>query len=392
MLAGLLFATTDADDDPDRLVATLPFAGRTLIEFQARLVIAAGASQIAIVVARLTPELIGAINRITRRGIAVDAVRSAAEAVEKLHPLARILVLADGVISTAAVVAPLAGEGDDLLLVTADATQSGLERVGRDALWAGVARVRPGRLAEVAALPRDYDVQSTLLRVMAQAGVAQMPIGAGANSAGHGVERRADHVERRSNDVLAAYAASRPAWDERYLIGPVARRLLPGLARRDVSTVLVLGVASGGIVLGIAVMALGWQVAGLILTWLGIAGCAIGRALAWVRDEAGLLRASQGVMLAGAGASVMTLAILASRADGSAAPVIAGVALGILTALTERAASEASRRRWWASAPAVPLLLAPFAVMSWLLAGLLALGGYAAITLAAAIEALREKP
>ena len=52
---------------------------------------------------------------------------------------------------TAAVVAPLAGEGDDLLLVTADATQSGLERVGRDALWAGVARVRPGRLAEVAA-------------------------------------------------------------------------------------------------------------------------------------------------------------------------------------------------------------------------------------------------
>lgn len=392
MLAGLLFATTDADDDPHRLVATLPFAGHTLIEFQARLLIAAGASQIAIVVARLTPELIGAINRITRRGIAVDAVRSAAEAVEKLHPLARILVLADGVISTTAVVAPLTGEGDDLLLVTTDTTQAGLERVGRDALWAGVARVRPGRLAEVAALPRDYDVQSTLLRVMAQAGVAQVPLGAGAQSAGHGVERRADRVERRSNDVLAAYAGSRPAWDERYLIAPGARALLPVLARRGVSTALVLGVAGGGIALGLLVMALGWQVAGLILVWLGIAGCAIGRALAWVRDEAVLLRASHGVTLGGAAASVMALATIASQAEGSAAAVIAGGALVILTALTERAATEASRGRWWASGAAMPLLLAPFVAIGWPLAGLLVQGGYAAITLAAAIERLREKP
>jgi len=235
-------------------------------------------------------------------------------------------------------------------------------------------------------------VQSTLLRVMAQAGVAQVPLGAGAQSAGHGVERRADRVERRSNDVLAAYAGSRPAWDERYLIAPGARALLPVLARRGVSTALVLGVAGGGIALGLLVMALGWQVAGLILAWLGIAGCAIGRALAWVRDEAVLLRASHGVTLGGAAASVMALATIASQAEGSAAAVIAGGALVILTALTERAATEASRGRWWASGAAMPLLLAPFVAIGWPLAGLLVQGGYAAITLAAAIERLREKP
>ena len=94
MLAGLLFAMHDADDRPNMLTATLPFGGVTLIEYQARLLIAAGASQIIIVVARLTPELLGAINRIGKRGIAVDTVRTAAEAAETLHPLARVLMLA----------------------------------------------------------------------------------------------------------------------------------------------------------------------------------------------------------------------------------------------------------------------------------------------------------
>ena len=68
MLSGRLFAIDDADDRPGRLTATLPFAGVTLIEYQARLLIAAGAAQIIIVVARLTPELLGAIStRLLRR-------------------------------------------------------------------------------------------------------------------------------------------------------------------------------------------------------------------------------------------------------------------------------------------------------------------------------------
>ena len=69
MLAGLLFATADASDRHDTLAATLPISGVTLIEFQARLLIAAGASQIVVVVSRLTPELLGAVNRMSRRGV-----------------------------------------------------------------------------------------------------------------------------------------------------------------------------------------------------------------------------------------------------------------------------------------------------------------------------------
>ena len=73
MLAGLLFAIAEAEDRPGRLAATLPFGGLTLIEYQARSLIAAGAAQLIVVVARMTPELLGALNRIGRRGVAVES-------------------------------------------------------------------------------------------------------------------------------------------------------------------------------------------------------------------------------------------------------------------------------------------------------------------------------
>ena len=152
MLAGLLFATDDADDAPDRLVATLPFGGATLIEYQARLLIAAGAAHLLIVVARLTPELLGAINRIAKRGVAVDAVRNAAEAEEKLHPLSQLLVLGSGLVTTADILAQMAqGEGDALLVTTEQDALPGLERVSRAAIWAGIARFDAARLAAVTA-------------------------------------------------------------------------------------------------------------------------------------------------------------------------------------------------------------------------------------------------
>ena len=104
MLAGLLFATADASDRHDTLAATLPIGGVTLIEFQARLLIACDAAQIVVVVQRLTPELVGAIARIGKRGVAVDTVRTAAEAEAKLHPLARVVMLADGLVTTGSIV------------------------------------------------------------------------------------------------------------------------------------------------------------------------------------------------------------------------------------------------------------------------------------------------
>ncbi|KTW05998.1 hypothetical protein NS258_17090, partial [Sphingomonas sanguinis] len=171
MLSGLLFAIDDADDRPGRLTATLPFAGVTLIEYQARLLMAAGAAQIIIVVARLTPELLGAIARIAQRGVVVDTVRSAVEAAEKLHPLSRLVVLADGLITTEDTIAMvLRDTGHDALIVLPEAAaEPGLERV----------------------------LQSTLLRLAAQARATHILLPADAEKAGHGIVHRAETLDAR---------------------------------------------------------------------------------------------------------------------------------------------------------------------------------------------------
>ena len=101
--------TSAADPLPfSAVVAELRAAGCVFAEDEARLLIAAGATQIILAVARMTPGLLGAISRIGRRGVSVDAVRTAVEAVEQLHPLARVLVVADGLVTTGDTVALLA--------------------------------------------------------------------------------------------------------------------------------------------------------------------------------------------------------------------------------------------------------------------------------------------
>ena len=120
-------------------------------------------------------------NRIARRGIAVDTVRSAAEAAEKLHPLSRVLMLADGLTTTPPVIATMAREGGDaLLVVEEDVGEGAFERVGGGMAWAGIARLDPRRIAELAALPRDYDMEATLVRLAAQSHATHVRLSADA--------------------------------------------------------------------------------------------------------------------------------------------------------------------------------------------------------------------
>ncbi len=118
MLAGLIFATEDAESHGEGLAATLPFGGMTLVEYQARLLIAAGVTHLLVAVSRVTPALLGSVARVERRGITVDVVRSAEEAAAKAHPLADVIVIADALVTTDTVVTAMAGERADTILVT----------------------------------------------------------------------------------------------------------------------------------------------------------------------------------------------------------------------------------------------------------------------------------
>ena len=392
MLAGLLFATRDALDRPDALAATLPLGGMTLIEYQARLLIGAGASQIVVVVSRLTPELLGALARIGRRGVAVDTVRNAVEASEKMHPLARVLMLADGLITGDAVVSALAGEGGDALMVVDVATApASFEKVGSHAAWAGVARLDPRRLAEVARLPRDYDMQSTLVRVASQASAALVPLPVDALADGHGIERRATAIAERGRAMLASMVARRTAWFDRYLVGPVARRALPALVERAVPAPVVAVAAAAAGTGGLATVAFGHAATGLVLVVLASMTLSLGGTLARLRDEPRLARGMETGTAVLAAVSLLLVGRDVQLAAGDASGIVMAVALVAAAALAERTALPAIRRRWWGSPAAYPVVALPLVAMSLPLAGLAIAAVYAGVTLAAGVEALRRQ-
>lgn len=388
MLAGLIFATEDAGDKPGTLAATLPFGGMTLLEYQARLLIGAGAGQILVAVTRVTPALLGAVSRAAKRGVPVDIVRSAAEASAKAHPLASVVVLADGLVTTDDVVDKIAGEGADAILVTQEPAAS-LERVDARNCWAGVARVPAQRIADIAAFPPDYDFQSTLLRAIVQAGAEQVPLPASAVRSGHGVERDGGALASRSNAVLAALTERRTSWVDRHIFTRIARLALPKVVEKAVPGWVLM---AGGIALGAgaaALIGLGWPWgAGVALP--GVAALATGAALSALRGEERRAAAQEHLIGVIAAAVILALGITETRTDATLDGLILALT-GIAAALIgER--TQARIKRWWGSPAAYLLLVTPFAVAGRVSWGLAAVTLYAFVTLAAAVESRREKP
>ncbi len=389
MLAGLLFATVDASDRHDTLAATLPVGGVTLIEFQARLLVAAGASQIIVVVSRLTPELLGAINRLGRRGVAVDAVRGPAEALAKLHPLARVLWLADGLVTTGAMIEAMNARPRDALLVAQSGNE--LERIGPNAVWAGIAMLDPQRIADVAKLPKDYDFASSLLRVIAQRGAEQVPLPETAVREGHGVERDSRALAAKGRAALVAALGTRTNWVDRFLVAPLAKLALPPLVARGVPAMALAGLGGMTGIGGLAAIFLGWNAPGVAATIAALALLALTDILAWLRDErtlAGIVRWSVPGTVA---LAILLLGQHVGFLAASATPLLLALVTIMAGALAERAASPVARPAWWAVPTAYPLLLLPAVVIGYPVWGLAATAVYATATLGFAVEALRAK-
>lgn len=398
MLAGLLFAIDDADDRggspgaPATMVACLPFAGTSVIEHQARRLLAAGVAQIVVIGREASPALLGALHRIGRRGVAVDAVRSLAEAAERLHPLARVLVLADGLVTTDAAVALLAGggAGDALLVVASEAAPPSLERIGGARAWAGIARLEARRVGEAARLPADYDPQSTLLRVAEQARAAHVALPLAAVEEGHGVERDAAALARRSRRMLAAMAGERHQWFDRFVTAPLARLAMPRLVAAEVPTAVVAAVAGAIGLGGLAMLWGGAPRAGIALTLVATLMAPFVVALAGLRDEDRLARGAGAAQALLPAAAVLLLGrgVGAAMADGG--PPVTALALVAAAALARRAA-DGEHRRWWGSPPAYLLVAGLATLAGFAYAGLAAAACYATATLAGTIEAARAR-
>lgn len=391
MLAGLIFAIEEATDRPGSLVATLPFGGMTLLEYQIRLLNGAGAEQVLIAVGKMTPALLAAVNRASKRDAAIEIVRSAEEAAEKANPEARVLVLADGLVTIDPVVDRMAADGPEALLVTDDAgSPAAIERLDMKDCWAGIARISPTQLAQIARMPEDYDFQSALLRVAAQSGAEHVQLTKGWQRGGHAVERSADGLASRNASVLTALTERLPGWADRWIFTRAARAVLPELVSRGVpgfAATLAGGLFGLGALAGIW---FGWSGPALVGSLVATASIATGAAMAALRGEEKRARRIEAGIYVLFAAVVLLCGWTEFRALGVATPLVLAGTGAALQLLVERTGSV--HRRWWASPAAHLLLLTPFALAGYAEYGLGAVALYAFATLAAAVEATREKP
>ena len=300
-----------------------------------------------------------------------------------------IVALADGLVTTDAVVANMALEPVDTLLVTPTGDATSVERVDSGHCWAGVATLSVDRLEDAARLPREYDFQSTLLRVATQARAKHVLLPAKAARSGHGVERDAGTLEVRSKDVLASLAEQRTGWIDRFVFTPVTRLVLPLLVRRKVPDIAV-GIAGGAIGLfGLAAIPF-WDAGGAtVLLFAAMVLLSAGSLLGWLRGEDGHAALQErGLEVLGV-AGILGIGLVQSLIVSAGTAAVLALTGVLVTILTRRIPAP---RPPWAATPATALvLLAPFALAGTVTPGLALVAVHAGVTLAHAIEHLRRR-
>ncbi len=380
-LAALIAAYHEADTPGGGLRATLPLAGRTLLERQARLAASAGADPIVVAVERVPPDLTAAIDRLRGQGLRLVVARSAAEAADAVHPDDRLLLVADGLIATDVHIGRLTElDGHTILTVPDVRVDDRFERIDADSRWAGLALLDGEMLKRTAARLGDWDLQSTLLRRAVQAGARQLSLrGEPADDLLTVAERAEDLAELQAR-IFQGAGAHRGDWVSRWLLGPLeqaaTRWLMP-----TAFTPAALGLAAALlIVLGALAFAWNWLWLGLVFLLLATPLDGVGERLAALRMQDGAGQSWWAYLLPMlSAAALLALAFTLAERNGWGCVALAGTAIAFVIALrVETAGRVLAGAVWLAESKSMAWLMLPFAAAGLWAAGLAALALYAA--------------
>ena len=379
-LAALIAAYHEAEEPGGGLRAALPLAGRTVLERQARLVAAAGAAPIVVVVERVPGELLGAIDRLRAQGLDVIVARSAADAAEAVGAGDRLLVVADGLIPTEAHCERLLSLGGHALLTVPDVrVDDRFERIDADSRWAGLALVDGALLKRTAEMLHDWDLQSTLLRRAVQSGARHIALkGEPADDELVVAESAADlgGIEAR---LAEGAGARRRDWVSAYLLAPLEAAAARALLARPVGPAGLAAAAS--VLMLLAALGLGsrWYATGMVLALLATFVEGVGERLAALRlseDEEGGWFGHVLPLLAAGALMALGTALTPTRSWGCLALACTTIAFTVAERL-EAAGATVPGRRWLAEHKGLAWLLLPFAAIGLWGTGLTALALYA---------------
>jgi hypothetical protein len=252
------------EDDTGALRALLPLAGRTLIEYQARCVAAAGAAPIVVVVERVPQALQDAFERLRLDGIGVFPVSDVNEAVSRFEAGSMILLIADGLAPPANLVVQLGEEPEPAVAVVPDdEPHEAFERIDGNSRWAGVAMVGAHLLGSTAAMLGDWDLQSTLLRRTIQEGARRLDA---TESGGEPLlVGNADELAGFQRHLIEASRGGRTDWASRYILPFVEDFATEQLMETPVRPAWLIWAALTLTLGGALCFTRGWLGAGLVL-------------------------------------------------------------------------------------------------------------------------------
>jgi hypothetical protein len=381
-LTALISAYQESDEPGGPLRAVLPIAGRTLIERQAKLAARAGARKIVILVERVAPDLLGAVDRLRREGLPVLLARSAEEAAEQVDPSDPLLLIADGFVGDESQLRRVVAASPPTLLTVPDAAvDDRFERIDADSRWAGLALIDGALLADTASMLRDWDPQSTLLRRAVQAGARMLSVrseGAGPPAELTIAERIADlsPIHRR---IVDRASSGRGDWISHVLLGPAERAATHALMDGNVSP-QALGIAAMALT-GLGAVAFAYHI-----LWLGLVLLLLATPLDGIADRLARLRLEHDVeqswwlhlLPALTGAALLALGLSIARFHGWGAILLAvGIILFLLAQRFEIEDESPRGLLFLAERKGMIWLILPFALLGLWLAGLCALFAYA---------------
>ncbi len=368
-LGALISAYQDASGEGTGagLRATLPLAGRTLVEYQARLARAAGAQPIVILVERMPPALLAAVDRLTTEGIAVQLARGIDEAAGYFEAGDAVLFIAGGLFADAASVERMAAATSPSIMTMADNIgMDAFERIDASSRWAGLATASGAQIASTAAMLGDWDLQSTLLRRMVQDGARQMSTGAPTQEGAPPMllmatgNRDLDDAERR---IVAGARGTRGDWVERYVTPILEEFAVERLMGTAVRPQWLVAGALGLTALAAFFFAQGWLGAAVIALVMSVPLDGIGERLAALRMQplGRGDRLRRGLPLVAGAAYAFCALWLADHVSGWGAIVTAATGLTAFFAAARERPPGPPASPWLASRKGAILLAVPFA-------------------------------
>ena len=273
--AAILSASRPSGDSPSALRATLHFAGQTLVEYQARQAVRAGADRIMILVSVITPAISQAVDRLSADGIAVALMRDMVSMVRDAPRDADVLLVADGAIVAQSHFDAIGRQAGNALLVADDSRASApFERIDAGQRWAGLARIAPSLLFGTLDMIGDWDLSLTLVRAAVQGGATRITVPQDDLLEGRVAlvdgQEQADLVVQAVMTTGSRATQSRRGGIEHYLFGPISRIVGPILMRSQVpaTQVRIASMALGAIAL--VPLELMWPGTGLCLLLLAL--------------------------------------------------------------------------------------------------------------------------